>query len=172
MMAQIKAGLVSLRELVATAWWIILVASIGFVVAYQFVEPAPPKTIVISTGGESGAYYHFAQRYATILARNGVTLEIKASAVHRFVERAVAAHDDQAVEVPRRERADVARRVPRSRRAPHGDLGAARHEHAFERGDALRRAASAGHRVDEDVDAHGDGVGGSAGGSRQRFRAP
>lgn len=80
MMAQIKAGLVSLRELVATAWWIILVASIGFVVAYQFVEPAPPKTIVISTGGESGAYYHFAQRYATILARNGVTLEIKASA--------------------------------------------------------------------------------------------
>ena len=78
MMAQIKAGLVSLRELVATAWWIILVASIGFVVAYQFVEPAPPKTIVISTGGNAAS--RTKSGYATILARNGVTLEIKASA--------------------------------------------------------------------------------------------
>jgi len=80
MMAKIKAGLVSLRDLFATAWWIVLIAGIGFVVAYQFVEPAPPKKIVIATGGESGAYYQFAQRYATILARNGVTLEVKASA--------------------------------------------------------------------------------------------
>ncbi len=80
MMAKIKAGLVSLRDLFATAWWIVLIAGIGFVVAYQFVEPAPPKKIVITTGGESGAYYQFAQRYATILARNGVTLEVKASA--------------------------------------------------------------------------------------------
>ncbi|HMT80015.1 MAG TPA: TAXI family TRAP transporter solute-binding subunit [Azonexus sp.] len=79
-MAKIKAGLVSLRDLFATAWWIVLIAGIGFVVAYQFVEPAPPKKIVITTGGESGAYYQFAQRYATILARNGVTLEVKASA--------------------------------------------------------------------------------------------
>lgn len=80
MMAKIKAGLVSLRDLFATAWWIVLIAGIGFVVAYQFVEPAPPKKIVITTGGESGAYYQFAQRYATILARNGVTLEVRASA--------------------------------------------------------------------------------------------
>jgi TRAP transporter TAXI family solute receptor len=57
-----------------------LIVGIGFVVAYQFVEPAPPKKIVITTGGESGAYYQFAQRYATILARNGITLEVKASA--------------------------------------------------------------------------------------------
>jgi TRAP transporter TAXI family solute receptor len=80
MMAKIKAGLLSLRDLFATAWWIVLVAGIGFAFAYQFVEPAPPKTIVITTGGESGAYYQFAKRYATILARNGITLEVKASA--------------------------------------------------------------------------------------------
>jgi TRAP-type uncharacterized transport system substrate-binding protein len=48
--------------------------------AYQFVEPAPPKTIVITTGGESGAYYQFAKRYAAILAKNGITLEVKTSA--------------------------------------------------------------------------------------------
>ncbi|MBV2193866.1 MAG: TAXI family TRAP transporter solute-binding subunit [Azonexus sp.] len=80
MMAKIKAGLLSLRDLFATAWWIFLIVGIGFVVAYQFVQPAPPKRIVITTGGESGAYYQFAQRYAAILARDGITLEVKASA--------------------------------------------------------------------------------------------
>ena len=80
MMAKIKAGLLSLRDLFATAWWIFLIVGIGFVVAYQFVQPAPPKRIVITTGGESGAYYQFAQRYAAILARDGITLEVRASA--------------------------------------------------------------------------------------------
>ena len=80
MMAKLKAGLLSLRDLFATAWWIFLVAGIGFAVAYQFVEPAPPKKIVITTGSDSGAYYQFAQRYAAILARDGVTLEVKTSA--------------------------------------------------------------------------------------------
>lgn len=80
MMGRIKAGLLSLRDLFATAWWIFLVVGIGFVVAYQFVEPAPSKKIVITTGSDSGAYYQFANRYAAILARNGVTLEVKTSA--------------------------------------------------------------------------------------------
>lgn len=80
MMAKIKAGLLSLRDLLATAWWIFLIVGVGFVVAYQFVEPAPPKRIVITTGSESGAYYQFAQRYAAILARDGITLEVRASA--------------------------------------------------------------------------------------------
>ena len=80
MMAKLKAGLLSLRDLFATAWWIFLIVAIGFVVAYQFVQPAPPKTIVITTGGESGAYYQFARRYAAILARHGITLEVKTSA--------------------------------------------------------------------------------------------
>lgn len=80
MMAKFKASLLSLRDLFATAWWIILIVGLGFVVAYQFVEPAPPRKITITTGGESGAYYQFANRYAAILARNGVTLEVKTSA--------------------------------------------------------------------------------------------
>jgi len=79
-MTGFKARLLSLRDLFATAWWIILIVGIGFVVAFQFVEPAPPRTIVITTGGDSGAYYQFAQRYAGILARNGIKLEVKTSA--------------------------------------------------------------------------------------------
>ncbi len=80
MMARIKAGLLSLRDLFATAWWVVLIAGIGFAVAYQFVEPAPPKKIVMTTGGEQGAYYRFSQRYAAILAKNGIELEIRTSA--------------------------------------------------------------------------------------------
>ena len=45
MMARFKAGLLSLRDLFATAWWIFLIVGIGFVVAFQFVEPAPPAIV-------------------------------------------------------------------------------------------------------------------------------
>jgi TRAP transporter TAXI family solute receptor len=80
MMARVKAGLVSLRDLFATAWWIFLIAGIGFVIAFQFVQPAPPNKIVITTGSDAGAYYAYAGRYAAILARNGITLEVRTSA--------------------------------------------------------------------------------------------
>ncbi|MCL2523137.1 MAG: TAXI family TRAP transporter solute-binding subunit [Betaproteobacteria bacterium] len=79
MMAKIKAGLLSLRDLFATAWWIMLIAGIGFAVAYQFVKPAPPSRIVISAGDKGSAYHYFARRYATILARSGIKLEVLAS---------------------------------------------------------------------------------------------
>lgn len=78
--AKFRNSLLSVRDLLATAWPIVLIVCIGFAVAYQFVEPAPPRTLTISTGGESGAYYAFAKRYATILQKNGVTLEVKTSA--------------------------------------------------------------------------------------------
>jgi TRAP transporter TAXI family solute receptor len=79
-MAALRARLLSLRDLLATAWPIALITLIGFAVAYQFVEPAPPRQMTITTGGESGAYYLFAERYAEILARNGVALTVKTSA--------------------------------------------------------------------------------------------
>jgi TRAP transporter TAXI family solute receptor len=58
----------------------ILITLLGFIVAYQFVEPAPPRKITIGTGDSSGAYSAFAQRYREILAREGVTLEIRSTA--------------------------------------------------------------------------------------------
>ncbi|MEG3619677.1 TAXI family TRAP transporter solute-binding subunit [Magnetovibrio sp. PR-2] len=48
----------------------------GFVFAYQFVEPAPPKTITIASGGPTGAYNAFANRYAESLAAQGITLNV------------------------------------------------------------------------------------------------
>jgi TRAP-type uncharacterized transport system substrate-binding protein len=53
-----------------------LLALSGLFIAYQFVEPAPPKSIAIATGPENGAYYNFAQQYRRILARDGITLTV------------------------------------------------------------------------------------------------
>jgi len=57
-----------------------LLTLIGFIVAYQFVQPAPPKHIAIGTGSKTGAYYPFGLRYSEILARDGITLEVLSTA--------------------------------------------------------------------------------------------
>ena len=57
-----------------------LIVVLGFVITYHFVEPPPPKALRIATGGKDGAYYAFAQKYARLLARDGITLEVVATA--------------------------------------------------------------------------------------------
>lgn len=54
----------------------IILALIGFVVAYQFVGPAPPREIVMATGSSGGAYASYGEAYAKILARDGITLKL------------------------------------------------------------------------------------------------
>ncbi len=75
-----RAKFVSFRDLLATAWPIVVITAIGLVVAYQFVEPAPPSRMTITTGSESGAYYGYAKGYAALVAKNGITLDVKTSA--------------------------------------------------------------------------------------------
>jgi TRAP-type uncharacterized transport system substrate-binding protein len=53
---------------------------VGFIVAYQFVDPAPPDHIVIGTGSTEGSYYAFGKAYSEILARDKVTLEVRSTA--------------------------------------------------------------------------------------------
>lgn len=50
---------------------------ISFLVAFQFVQPAPPRHIVIATGPPEGTYYHIGREYQEILAREGIDLEIR-----------------------------------------------------------------------------------------------
>lgn len=57
----------------------VFIALVALVVAYQFVDPAPPKRIVIATGLIGGSYYAFAERYRDILARDGIELEVRAT---------------------------------------------------------------------------------------------
>lgn len=78
-MDRLRARLVAVRYMLATAWPIVLITAIGLLVAYQFVEPAPPRQMTITTGSETGAYYAYARRYAALLAAKGITLEIRTS---------------------------------------------------------------------------------------------
>lgn len=67
------------RELLLIGLPSLLVIVGAFAFAYQFVQPAPPKKIAITTGSEGGAYYAFGKRYAAELAKDGVTLEVRPS---------------------------------------------------------------------------------------------
>jgi len=57
-----------------------LLIIISFLVAFQFVQPAPPRHIVIATGQPEGTYYHYGQKYWEILARDGIELEVRRTA--------------------------------------------------------------------------------------------
>jgi TRAP-type uncharacterized transport system substrate-binding protein len=59
-----------LAVLLAAAFWGIA----------HYVQPAPPKVVVMSTGPIDGAYHVFAQRYKALLAEYGVTLKLVGSA--------------------------------------------------------------------------------------------
>ncbi|MBA3904296.1 MAG: C4-dicarboxylate ABC transporter substrate-binding protein [Rhodocyclaceae bacterium] len=78
-MRRIGIPRISLHDLLATAGPVVLLVIAGFWIAYQFVEPAPPRRVVISTGSPGGAYHAFAERYRGILARNDIRLEIRPS---------------------------------------------------------------------------------------------
>jgi len=58
----------------------LIITLLGFIFAYQFVDPAPPDRIRIASGQQEGAYHLFAQRYRDLLAEEGIELEIVTSA--------------------------------------------------------------------------------------------
>ena len=67
----------SWREWLKIGLPVLLLTALAFAVAWHFVQPAPPKHVVIATGSHEGAYYHVAGQYADYFAANGVKLEVK-----------------------------------------------------------------------------------------------
>ncbi|WP_323049231.1 TAXI family TRAP transporter solute-binding subunit, partial [Caballeronia mineralivorans] len=57
---------------------ILLLAALGRALA-TVLKPAIQRTIVITTGADKGIYRGFADRYAPILKRDGITLDIRSS---------------------------------------------------------------------------------------------
>jgi TRAP transporter TAXI family solute receptor len=70
----------TLREWLLLGLPAMLVILAAFWITLRFVQPAPPRTLTMSTGAADGAYHRFALQYREILAREGVTLELKPSA--------------------------------------------------------------------------------------------
>ena len=60
-------SLVSLRELAISAGPFILLTLVLLWLAYLILDPSPPRTVVMATGPEQGAYAEFGKRYATVV---------------------------------------------------------------------------------------------------------
>ena len=67
---------ISWRDLFATSIPVILASVVAIAVAYRFVQPAPPDTITLTSGPAGSSLRVIAERYRSILARNGIRLEI------------------------------------------------------------------------------------------------
>jgi uncharacterized protein len=65
------------REQLSVVGPAVIAAVVAFVVALQWVKPAPPGRVVIATGRADGAYYQFAERYRARFARENITLEVR-----------------------------------------------------------------------------------------------
>lgn len=57
---------------------VLLIAALGWALA-TVLKPAIQRTIVITTGADNGIYRGFADRYAPLLKRDGITLDIRSS---------------------------------------------------------------------------------------------
>ena len=71
---------ISVREILLIALPIIATAGGAIAFALTYMQPTPPRSIAISTGGQTGAYYAFAKRYQQILAKSGVLVDVRTSA--------------------------------------------------------------------------------------------
>jgi TRAP-type uncharacterized transport system substrate-binding protein len=78
-MRRIKIREISTRELFKIGIPALLLVLIVFWIAYHFVQPVPPNTIVMTTGVEGRTYAALGDRYKQILARSHVRLELHPS---------------------------------------------------------------------------------------------
>lgn len=67
------------RELLEATLPSLLLILVALVIAYKFIDPAPPRHIVITTGDPSLNYSAFASIYGVYLKNEGVTLESRES---------------------------------------------------------------------------------------------
>jgi len=70
----------SLREIARTALPLVVLALLLLGLAYWALDPTPPRHVVLATGVEQGAYDEFGRRYAQLLERHGIRVELRRTA--------------------------------------------------------------------------------------------
>jgi len=70
----------SLRDLLVVVLPMLLLLAAGFWLASRFIQPAPPSTLVLASGGEGGAYQRFAAAYKDVLDRYDIRIVEQPSA--------------------------------------------------------------------------------------------
>ncbi|MES2491003.1 MAG: TAXI family TRAP transporter solute-binding subunit [Pseudomonadota bacterium] len=71
-----KVSKISWRDLSLSLGPVLLLSALALLVAMHFVRPAPPKTLNMVSGSEGSTYRKNAEKYADILKRNGITLNL------------------------------------------------------------------------------------------------
>jgi uncharacterized protein len=62
-------------------FWISVISLTALIATYvMFVEPPPPRKLVIAAGAQNGAYFRFAQEYAEELRKDGLSVEVRETA--------------------------------------------------------------------------------------------
>jgi uncharacterized protein len=54
-----------------------LLSLVALIITYHFVQPAPPRHIVLATAEKSGAYFLFGLRYQALLAEEGIDVTVR-----------------------------------------------------------------------------------------------
>ena len=75
-----RHALVSVRDLAVTAGPFVLLALAMLALAFWFLDPTPPRRVVLLTGPDQSAFDAFGQRYRIALKRHGIELELRATA--------------------------------------------------------------------------------------------
>ncbi len=71
----ITLWVLGIRDMLASAGPVALLAAGLLVAAYWWLDPQPPKTLSLATGPAGSAYAEFGQRYAQALAKNGIRVD-------------------------------------------------------------------------------------------------
>ncbi len=72
----IRYTLLSLRDMVLSVGPFVLLTLALLALTYWWLDPNPPKKVVLATGPAQSAYDNFGQRYAQALQRYGITVEL------------------------------------------------------------------------------------------------
>jgi len=70
-------SIVSLRDLVVASGPTILMVGAAVLLAYWWVDPAPPRSLRLATGQENSAYEQFGKQYASLLARDDIKVTLQ-----------------------------------------------------------------------------------------------
>ena len=73
----LRHTLLSVRDLLVAGGPFILITLLLLGLAYWWLDPTPPRKVVLATGADQGAYAEFGKRYATLLKQHGITVELR-----------------------------------------------------------------------------------------------
>ena len=76
MTKSIRFTLLSLRDLLVSAGPFVVLTVVLLALAYWWLDPNPPKHVTLATGPAQSAYEEFGKRYAKLLAKDGITVNL------------------------------------------------------------------------------------------------